>query len=122
MIPRQLFSFQFRVYEGVQVLHSFLSNPPVKMMVLAAANSELSQASATISELYNLVQVCIVIGFRTSQNPTSPSLTSLPLWQVPQYQNAPYGMGGLLGWGMSSENCNGGDVWGKCPRTIIILS
>ena len=48
---------QFQVYPGVQHLHQFLTTPPTKIMVLAAANSELSQAAASITELWNLVQV-----------------------------------------------------------------
>lgn len=51
------FSFQFNVYKGAKLLHQLLSEDPIKIAVVGAANSELSEASGLMSELYNLVQV-----------------------------------------------------------------
>ncbi|ELU17592.1 hypothetical protein CAPTEDRAFT_42446, partial [Capitella teleta] len=48
---------EFLVYKGVHLLHQFLSEEPIKLAVVAAANSELSEASSLISELYHLIQV-----------------------------------------------------------------
>ena len=49
--------YSFRCTLVCSISTGFLTTPPTKIMVLAAANSELSQAAATVSELWNLVQV-----------------------------------------------------------------
>ena len=48
---------QFDVYEGVHVLQKLMTSAPPKVMTLGAANSELTQASALLSELSGIVQV-----------------------------------------------------------------
>ena len=49
--------FQFRVYEGTNLLHQMIAEPPVKMASIGAANSELTASAALLAELNNLIQV-----------------------------------------------------------------
>ena len=45
---------------GVDAMFRLLFSPPTKIMVLGAACSPVTQATAETSYLWNLVQVCIM--------------------------------------------------------------